>query len=66
MTRDEFLAWKKSELTEAVFALLNEEVTNIVENWKRFNYKSELENAKQIGIIEGINKVLFMEVEDGE
>ena len=66
MNKDEFLAWKKSELTEAVFALLNEEVTNIVENWKRFNYKNELENAKQIGIIEGINKVLFMEVEDGE
>ena len=66
MNKDEFVAWKNSELTEAVFALLNEEVTNIVENWKRFNYKSELENAKQIGIIEGINKVLFMEVEDGE
>ena len=66
MNKDEFVAWKNSEITEAVFAILNEEVTNIVENWKRFNYKSELENAKQIGIIEGINKVLFMEVEDGE
>ena len=66
MNKDEFLAWKNSELTEAVFAILNEEIDNIVENWKRFNYKSELENAKQIGIIEGINKVLFMEVEDGE
>lgn len=66
MTKDEWVTWKNSELTQMVFVILEDEIANIVENWKRFNYKNELENAKQIGVIEGINKVLFMEVEDGE
>lgn len=66
MTKDEWVTWKNSELTQMVFVILKDEIANIVENWKRFNYKNELENAKQIGVIEGINKVLFMEVEDGE
>jgi len=66
VTKDEWVTWKNSELTQMVFVILKDEIANIVENWKRFNYKNELENAKQIGVIEGINKVLFMEVEDGE
>jgi len=66
VTKDEWVTWKNSELTQMVFVILEDEIANIVENWKRFNYKNELENAKQIGVIEGINKVLFMEVEDGE
>ena len=66
MTKEEWVAWKNLELTQKVFELLKEEIENIKSNWANGNYRDDRVNFKQIGVIEGINKVLGMEVEDEE
>ena len=58
--------WKAEEHTAKVFKILQEEVDRIKEEWADGLYKDALLNAKQVGVIEGINKVLFMEVEEDE
>ena len=67
MTRDEWISWKNSESTKKVFEYLEQEKTYIEKQWSAGAFKhSEIENAKQIGVIEGIDKVIYMEVEDEE
>jgi len=49
-----------------VFRLLKEEQDTIKDSWSSGMWldTSGLMNAKQIGVCEGIDKILFMEVED--
>ena len=49
-----------------VFQYLEQEKEAIKENWAGGTFTTETLNSRQIGVIEGINKVLFMEAEDGE
>ena len=67
LTHDDFIAWKASPITREVFKLLEEEANDIQKQWSEGLFlTSDDQNAKQIGVIEGINKILYMEVEDGE
>lgn len=67
MNKEEFQSWKALPATKEVFKLLEEEKKEIHDAWEEgtFIFSVEL-NAKQIGVLEGINKILFMEVEDEE
>ena len=66
LTKSEFSRWKNDDATKEIFKLLQEEVEDIKNAWAEGHFKDPLVNERNVGIVEGINKVLFMEVEDGE
>ena len=69
LTAEEFQAWKDHRITCKVFSLLaqvrNEHAEGLALGGT-LGRDSEQRTAKQVGIIEGIDKVLHMEVDDGE
>ena len=66
LKKSEFSIWKNSETTKKVFALLMEEKEAIRDLWEIGNLMDPVVNARHVGIVEGINKILFMEVDSDE
>lgn len=71
LTAEEFHVWKDKRTTKKVFYLLNEEkdIASVVLTGGGTLAKPDMvvqQTARMVGMIEGINKVLEMEVDDDE
>jgi len=66
LKKSEFSIWKNDETTKKVFDLLLQEKEAIKDLWEVGNLMDPVVNARHVGICEGINKILFMEVESDE